>query len=365
MKKDDIYLLLWSINGVGSKTINKIEEHVGNIEYFLDISEKDIYEIKNINLNTKKNIVKYKSCHYLEEIKEKLNKNNINYMTIDNESYPIKLKNIHNPPHVLFYKGNIDILNEMSIAVVGSRKPTPYGVWASKNLSEQLSNANINVVSGLALGVDYYSHVGCIKGKAKTIAVLGSSVDKPYPKQNEHLAKYILDDGGLIISEYNLDTQVAPSNFPMRNRIISGISDGVLVIEAGEKSGSLITVDFALEQGKNVFALPGNINSAMSKGCHKIIKEGAKLIDNVEDIINEYNLFYNSKLAKKKVENIGLSSEETMILDTLTQYGNVHIDQICDYTNLNIKNVCGILNILEIKGIVTEFKNKIYSINLQ
>ena len=365
MKKDDIYLLLWSINGVGSKTIDKIEEHFGNIEYFLDVSEKDIYNIKNINSNTKKNIVKYKSCQYLEEIKEKLTKNNIGYVTIDSNKYPNKLKNIHNPPYVLFYKGNIDILNDMSIAVVGSRKPTPYGVWASKNLSEQLSNININIVSGLAIGVDYYSHIGCIKGKSKTIAVLGSSVDRPYPKQNEHLAKYILDDGGLIISEYYLDTQVSPGNFPMRNRIISGVSDGVLVIEAGEKSGSLITVDFALEQGKNVFAVPGNINSAMSKGCHKIIKEGAKLIDSVEDIINEYNISYNLQIAKKKIENIDLSSEESLIVNTLTKYGNIHIDQICDYTKINIKNVCGILNILEIKGIVTELKNKIYCMNLQ
>ncbi|NJA49787.1 DNA-processing protein DprA, partial [Clostridioides difficile] len=161
------------------------------------------------------------------------------------------------------------------------------------------------IVSGLAIGIDAYSHIGCMSGKSKTIAVLGSGVDNPLPKQNLHLSNKILENGGLLLSEYNINSTVAPYHFSNRNRIISGLSDGVVVVEAAIKSGALITVDFALEHGKNVFAIPGNINSQMSRGCHKIIKEGAKLIENIDDILNEYNIFnIIDKKINQKYDNI-------------------------------------------------------------
>lgn len=364
MELDDIYLFLWHINGVGYKTIRKLEYYFIGLESFWDIDKHEINKVPNISLKVKENIVKYKSLDYVQEIKGNLEKEGITYITINDSKYPNKLKSIYDPPYVIFLKGNKDILNDFSIAMVGSRKPTPYGIWCAKNMSEQLSNCKINIVSGMALGIDYYSHLGCLNGEGKTIAVLGSSIDKPYPKENIKIMNNIIEDGGCIISEYPLETSPRPGYFPMRNRIVSGISDGVLIVEAGEKSGSLITMDYALEQGKNIFSIPGNINSCMSKGTNRIIKEGAKPVTCIEDILEEYDISYKSDFDKLNKE-VDLLEDEEIIVNILRKYGSLYVDLISKYANLNIKSVLGILNILEIKGIVVELGNKIYNINEQ
>lgn len=361
MDKKDVYLWLLSIGGIGNKTIEKIEDSVDDISQIIDLPDKDILKIENLNLNIKQNIVKYKSHSYIDSLKEKLYRHGVSYIGKNENTYPSKLRHIYNAPSVLFYKGDINQLSKLSLAMVGSRKPTSYGIWCAQSLSEELSNYNINIVSGMAMGIDEYSHKGCIKGKSKTIAILGSSVDNPLPKKNLNLSNKILEDGGLLISEYNIGHPVAPSNYPARNRIISGLSDGVIVVEATNKSGALITVDFALEQGKNVFAIPGNINSDMSKGCNMIIKDGAKLVDDIEDIINEYNL--------KKINNTsndsdinGLTYIQQSIFDVIKTKGSLHIDRICDYTNMNIQDINCILNMLEIEGKIIEMRNNIYSV---
>lgn len=361
MDKKDTYLWLLSIGGIGNKTIEKIEDSVSNIEELIDFSDKDILKLENINLNIKQNIVKYKSRTYIDSIKEKLQKYSVNYMSKDESIYPSKLKHIYNCPSILFYKGDVNQLNNLSLAMVGSRKPTPYGIWCAQNMSEKLSNCGINIISGMAIGIDEHSHKGCIKGKSKTIAVLGSGVENPLPKSNLKLSEKILEDGGLLISEYNVEHPVSVGNYPARNRIISGISEGVIVVEAAKKSGALITVDFALEQGKNVFAIPGNINSDMSKGCHKIIKEGAKLVDDIEDIINEYNLNNFNKIPNNS-DKKPLKGVQKSIFDIIKMKGSLHIDRICDYTNMNIQDINCILNTLEIEGMVVEMRNKIYSV---
>lgn len=361
MDKKDIYLWLLSIGGIGNKTIERIENSIVDIGQLIDFSDKDILKIENLNLNIKQNIVKYKSRAYIDSLKEKLYKHGVSYIGKNESIYPSKLKHIYNSPSILFYKGDINQLNNISLAMVGSRKPTPYGIWCAQSLSEKLSNYNINIVSGMAMGIDEYSHKGCIKGSSKTIAVLGSGVENPLPKKNLNLSNKILEDGGLLISEYNVGHPVSPSNYPARNRIISGLSEGVIVVEATQKSGALITVDFALEQGKNVFAIPGNINSDMSKGCHMIIKEGAKLVDNIEDIINEYNFKKVNKIANDSNSN-ALTCVQQSIFDIIKSKGSLHIDRICDYTNMNIQDINCILNMLEIEGKVIEMRNKIYSV---
>lgn len=360
MNKKDTYLWLLSIGGVGDRTIEKIEENVENIENLIDFSDKDVLNIKNINLNIKENIVKYKSHAYVDSIKEKLYKHSVGYISKDENIYPSNLRNIYSSPTILFYKGDIELINKMSLAMVGSRKPTQYGMLCAQSISEQLSNSGINIISGLAMGIDEYSHKGCIKGKSKTIAVLGSSLENVLPKSNLKLSEKILEDDGLILSEHNIGSAVTPGNYPRRNRIISGLSEGVIVVEAAEKSGALITVDFALEQGKNVFAVPGNINSPMSGGCHKIIKEGAKLITNIDDILNEYNIISFNSTSNKR--NNSLSSIQQNIFDIIKSKGSLHIDKICDYSNMDIKDINFILNILEIEGVVVEMRNKIYSV---
>lgn len=365
MDKRDAYLLLKSISGITTKTIGKIIEEVGNIDKFMDLSEKEIYNLKNINLNMKENIVKYKSHFYLNEIKEKIYKDSINYICIEDEEYPEKLRNIYNPPLLLFFKGDLSIINNhLNIAMVGSRKPTPYGINCAQKISRELGQRGINIISGLAIGIDSYCHLGCMMSGGKTIGVLGSSVDNVLPKCNRPLADEILSKGGLIVSEYNVDTIVTPGNFPSRNRIISGLSDGIIVVEAGQKSGALITADFGLDQGRNVFAVPGNINSDMSKGCHKIIKEGAKLIENIDDILNEYdNNSFNYYKNSIEYDISGLSNEELKIIEAIKKQGVLQIDEICDNTGIEIKIVNTIINDLLLRDLVVEMNNKTYSIN--
>lgn len=366
MNKTDAYLWLKNIGGISTKTIEKLEREIENIEDLMEMSDKEIYNFKNINLNIKENIVKYKSHAYLERIKEQLYKKSIKYICINDDEYPNNLKQIYNAPKLLYYRGDISVAsNSLTIAMVGSRKCSSYGKYCTKLISTGLSNQRINVISGLAIGIDSHSHIGCMEGLGKTIGVLGSCVDNPLPKQNINLAEKILENGGLLISEYNINSSVIPSNFYNRNRIISGISDGVVVVEAAKKSGALITVEFALEQGKNIFAVPGNINSEMSRGCHKIIKEGAKLIESIEDILIEYNInSINCNKIGKNYDNISLSAESIMIMDAIKNEGSLHIDGICDYTGIEIKKVNSIISNLELSDLVVEMNNKIYSLNV-
>lgn len=366
MNKNDVYLWLKNIGGISTKTIEKIENEVVNIEDLIEFTDAEIYNLKNINLNIKENIVKYKSHSYLDDIKEQLYKKSIKYICINDKGYPKNLKEIYNPPKLLYYKGDLSIAsNNLTIAMVGSRKCSAYGKNCTKTLSSGLSSQGINIISGLAIGVDSYSHIGCMEGVGKTIGVLGSSVHNPLPKQNTKLAEQIIEEGGLLISEYNINSSVIPSNFYNRNRIISGISDGIVVVEAANKSGALITVEFGLEQGKNIFAVPGNINSEMSRGCHKIIKEGAKLIESIDDILIEYNInSINCNKIGKNYDNISLSAESIIIMEAIKNEGSLHIDGICDYTGIEIKKVNSILSNLELSDLVVEMNNKIYSLNV-
>jgi len=207
------------------------------------------------------------------------------------EEYPKQLKNIYDPPIKLFVLGNKKILQQKSVAIVGARKATLYGKKIAFQFSKKLSENGINIISGLALGIDTYAHLGTLhpECRGKNIAVLGSGLNEIYPKQNIELAKKIVNSGGCIISEYPLGTKPEKLHFPERNRIISGLSKGVVVVEANEKSGSLITADFALEQGKEVFAVPGDIFSNTSIGTNNLIKQGAKLVTNYLEILENIN----------------------------------------------------------------------------
>lgn len=366
MNINDAYLWLKSIDGITNNIIDKIELNEVNITELINFTDKEIYNLKNINTNIKKNIVKYKSLAYLDNLKEGLDKNSVEYISIYDKSYPANLKNIHDAPKVLFYKGNLNALkNNINIAMVGSRKCTQYGIQCAKNISKNLSERGINIISGLAIGIDTYSHIGCMDGKGKTIAVIGSPLNNILPKKNIKLSQKILDNEGLILSEYNINDNVYPSNYVHRNRILSGISDGVIVVEAAKRSGALITVEYALEQGKNVFSVPGNINSCMSEGCHKIIKEGAVLIHNIDDVLDEYKINnYNYIENSKKCDNIKLDEKSIEILQLIKDNGILNIDEICDNTKMEVKYVNSILNELLLKDLLVEMNNQVYSLNI-
>lgn len=213
--------------------------------------------------------------------------NKIQEITIANEKYPKQLKLIYDPPKSIYVFGNVDILNTPGIAIVGCRDATEYGKKATIYFSYNLAKENITIISGLAKGIDSFAHMGALKAYGRTIAVIGSGLDNIYPKENEKLAQEIIQNGGAIISEYPLGTKPEKQHFPERNRIISGLSQAIIVIEAKEKSGSLITADFAMEQGRDVYAVPGNINSKNSIGTNNLIKDGAIPATNFKDIFVE------------------------------------------------------------------------------
>ncbi len=217
-----------------------------------------------------------------------MEKHNIKIISIQDELYPRLLEKIYGAPINLYIRGNEKALINPCIAIVGCRKANDYGKKIAREFAYNLSKSGFTIVSGLAKGIDSYAHFGTIEAKRKTIAVLGNGLDTIYPKENLKLSEKILENEGAIISEYPLGTQPNRENFPARNRIISGLSNGILVVEAKEKSGTLITTDFALEQGRDVFVIPGNIDSENSFGTNELIKQGAKLVTNPKEILEEY-----------------------------------------------------------------------------
>lgn len=206
-------------------------------------------------------------------------------LDFNSNEYPKKLRNIDYPPKKLYCIGNMSLLNSKGIAIIGSRECSDYGEKVAREFAMKLSSQNISIISGLAKGIDTFAHIGTLNTNGKTIAVLGSGLDVIYPKENIGLYKSIIQKGGLIISEYELGVKPLKQNFPSRNRIISGLSDAILVIEAKQKSGTKITVDFALEQGKDVFVIPGNIYSKNSEGTNELIKQGAIPITDYKEIM--------------------------------------------------------------------------------
>lgn len=211
--------------------------------------------------------------------------NLVKEISIESLKYPNILKQIYDPPKKLYVIGDENLLNDISIAIVGCRDNTEYGKKVAKYFSYNLAKQNICIISGLAKGIDSFAHIGALQAKGKTIAVVGNGLDIVYPKENKRLVQEIIKNGGAIISEYSLGIKPQKQHFPARNRIISGLSNGVLVVEAKEKSGSLITADFAIDQGKEVFAVPGNINSLNSVGTNNLIKDGAIPVNNYKDIL--------------------------------------------------------------------------------
>lgn len=281
---------------------------------------------------------------------EKIQKENIEILTIKDNDYPELLKEIYTPPPILYVKGNLK-KDDIAIGVVGTRRMTLYGKEVTIDITTELARNGITIVSGLARGIDSVSHKTALENGARTIAVLGSSLDENsiYPPENKNLAKHIIENGA-IISEYPIGMPALPQNFPQRNRIISGISLGVLVVEAKEKSGALITAREALDQNREVFAVPGPITSQFSVGPNNLIKSGAKIVTSAIDILEELNLEQiNHCLKNKKI--ISDVPEENKILELLSKEP-MHIDKIVENSNMNASQISSILIMLEMKGMV-------------
>ena len=286
----------------------------------------------------------------LEEIKT---------IKIGDKEYPKLLKEIEDSPEVLYYRGEI-FPEENCFAVVGTRMASAYGKQVALEIAGDLAEAGLTIVSGMAPGIDTFVHQATLERKGRTIAVLGTGLDEKsiYPQSNLKLAKKILETGGCLISEYPPGTPGSKFTFPNRNRIISGLSLGVLVVEAKQKSGALITAHHAFEQKRKVFAIPGSIHSLNSKGCHYLIKKGAKLVENANDILKELNL---PELTSPGLMR-GETEEENLILGVLKE-GVLDIDKIIEKTKLSAATVASTLAVLEIKGKVRNLGGNTYAIN--
>lgn len=282
------WIWLASVEGLGPvkkfALLNKFE----TAKRIYNATEKEILKVDGMSDKIVQNMQKAKDAKLLEKYEKYILKNDIKIINILDDNYPDKLKNIYAPPITIFAKGDISLLNSKSIAIVGSREPSKYGIYVAEKFSTELSKEDITIISGLARGIDTFAHIGALSSFGKTIAVLGSGIDVVYPKENAKYYKEI-SEKGLIISEYIVGTAPESKNFPQRNRIISGLSDGVLVVEARKNSGTMITTDFALEQGKELYVIPGNITSNLSVGTNNLIKEGAKLVTDVCEILEDLN----------------------------------------------------------------------------
>ena len=282
-------------------------------------------------------------------------------LKIEDGDYPKLLKKIANPPKLLYIRGNL-LRNEACFGMVGSRRCSDYGKEIAFSIAKDLAKAGITIVSGMAKGIDTFSHQGALDGKGRTIAVFGTGLDEKsiYPKENIKLARKIIEKGGCLISEYPLGTRGKKQNFPERNRIISGMSLGTLVVEAKSKSGALITAALAQKQQRKVFAVPGSLHSLNSKGPHLLIKKGAKLIEKADDILKELNLFTPKQIFAKKIK--GDSLEENLILKVLKE-GSLPINKIIEKTNLPTQLVSSTLSLMEIEGKVKNLGGNVYVFN--
>jgi len=305
MLKDEMLFAWWtlsSIPGIGSIALNKIREQLPNCSALVECSAQDLisFGLKSERANDWQQL-RLSFCKNnsfvlagWQKIQVWNQQEGCGILMPDDESYPHALSALRDAPMFLFYRGNPKLLNEASIAIVGSRNPTHYGREQALTIAQQLVTSDWHVISGLAIGIDGEAHQGALNnstgiGKGKTIAVLGSGLEEIYPKRHQVLANQIVAAGGVLLSEHLPDIKALAQHFPRRNRIVSGISLGTLVIEAAYKSGSLITARLAAEQGREVFALPGAVTNPLSRGCHQLIKEGANLIESAADIVELLN----------------------------------------------------------------------------
>lgn len=352
-----------SANGISTGKIEKLLTYFkGNTKNLWDNFDDE----KNYLSFLKPETINYLAnsrTNFEEIILKKLSDEKSSIITIYDTLYPIKLKQIYCAPYILYYKGSLNNIDDLSIAVVGSRKATSYGKWVAENLTSELSKLDVNIISGLATGIDTIAHKTALKFKTKTVGIIGCGLDVIYPKSNENLYGEIVEKNGAVITEYPFGMEPMPNNFHYRNRIISGLSDGVLVIEAQEKSGTLITAGHAADQGREIFAVPGNINSLYSKGTNSLIKDGAKITTSVEDIVEEILELKNRK--KKShgfIDYSSLSNDEIKIINCL-KLGNNTIYEIYEETKIETSSILSLITMLEMKGFVSQIQGNKYIFN--
>jgi DNA processing protein len=338
------------VSGIGSARLQALLDYFGDLETAWQAPSHDLRQA-GLDRRSLSNLLKARDQLDLHAEVDRLEKAQVHVLTWDAPKYPPHLRQIYNAPPVLYFRGQIEERDEWAVAVVGTRRASVYGKEAARMVATGLAQAGVTVISGMARGIDTVAHRACLDAGGRTIAVLGCGVDVVYPRENARLAAEIAGRGALV-SEYALGTRPEASNFPPRNRIISGLTLGTVVVEAGLGSGALITADFAAEQGREVFAVPGNVFARGSRGVNQLIQQGAKLVSSVTDILEELNLTMVSQQAQVRAV-IPENETEALLLDHLTAEP-LHVDDLSRTVELPIAQVSSTLALMELKGMVRQ-----------
>ena len=354
------WLALYMIPGLGNVVLRRLFEKFLDVNAIFEASFFDLMGVEGLRKGIARKILDRELLERAEKEILKAEHTGAKVLTYQDPAYPVLLREIHNPPMVLFVKGREIPLEQTFVGLVGSRNPTHYGLKTAERISMALAKRGAGVVSGLARGIDASAHVGCLRAGGFTIGVLGTGIDVVYPKSNRKLFDQMVEKG-VVLSEFPMGTAPEPRNFPIRNRVISGLSRGVAVIEATRKSGSLITAALALEQNREIFAVPGSVDSFKSTGTHWLIKQGARLIENADDILDELWFLKQSagmekepSLPKGKMEGV-----ERTVYDIIGNYP-IHIDQIARTAAMDAGRMAMILLKMELNGTIRQLPGKMY-----
>ncbi|MFA5087981.1 MAG: DNA-processing protein DprA [Candidatus Omnitrophota bacterium] len=363
MSEKEALIILNAIPGLGNKKVRKFIEHFGSAREVLSLKTERL-TAENIPEQVAKNISSFPKEEFLKKEFKLLAEQAVQVMSYQDEDYPARLKEIPDAPILLYIKGVLGHNHPLSLAMVGSRRASLYGLKIAEKFASALGELGITIISGMARGIDTAAHRGALRAKGKTIAVLGCGLAHVYPPENKKLMGSIIDNGA-VISEFPMTTLPFGFNFPRRNRIISGLSLGVIVVEAAAKSGALITSEFALEQGREVFAVPGEVDTPNSRGVNHLIKQGAKLVTCIEDILEELSLPLHAALEdtqEKKIlpqETEALGPQEREIIEQLGPQP-VHIDELSWRVKLPINFIMAALLRLELKGLIKQLPGKLF-----
>ncbi len=355
MTETESLIILNLVRGLGPLRIRRLVEAFGSAAAVLKASPAALESVPMVGAVLAREIPRWRDLPYRVEL-DLIGKLGVGIVTAADEDYPPQLSEIYDPPVLLYVRGKLAPADRLSLAVVGSRRASHYGLQAAFNLSHQLVSRGITVVSGLARGVDSRAHRGALSGKGRTIAVLGSGLAHIYPPENAELADRIATSGA-VVSEFPLTARPEKGNFPVRNRVISGLSLGVLVVEAAERSGALITARLALDQNRLVMAVPGRIDSFSARGTNRLIQEGAKMVSGVEDILEEFAYLFPA--ATRPGPPANLSGDEKKIFDLLSEEEK-QIEQLIEESGLAPARAASVLLGLELRRLVRQLPGKYY-----
>ncbi len=364
MDKLKFWLALNAIPGLGAGRARLLLKRFGSPRAALEASGAELRGIPGIGLKLTRRIIDREKYLDLEKEFRLLEKHQVKVIIAGDRSYPRNLADIFDPPLILYVKGEFLSGDQLAVAIVGSRRSSLYGGRVAEKLGRELAARGLTVVSGLARGIDSAAHKGALASGGRTIAVLGSGLDRVYPPENKNLMEQI-SSRGAVISEFPMSAKPDRGNFPRRNRLISGLSLGVVVVEAAQRSGALITVDCALEQGREVFALPGKVDSLTSRGTNKLIQQGAKLVATSEDIIEELKPLWGNRCPEKEAKNEDrlplppLKEEERKLYDLLSDEPQ-HIDFLIGKSGFSAGCLSSLLLMLQMKRLIKELPGKMF-----